>query len=136
MNDLLSSIRRGKIFKRNIPEPTTVKDLIESCGVPHSQVDLVLINGEPCGFDQRLKGNEVVSISPFFQNPDVPEEIRLQPILLQTLRLVADANLGKLAKLLLMPGFDTTYRNDMGDRNWLNLYCRKIEFRSLAIEGC
>jgi uncharacterized protein len=52
LNDFLSRDRRKKEFGRILPETTTAKDLIEGCGVPHTEVDLVLVNGEPADFEQ------------------------------------------------------------------------------------
>jgi uncharacterized protein with PIN domain len=120
LNDLLASSRRGKTFKRSLPKPTTVKDLIESCGIPHTQVDLIIVNGKPTGFDHLIQTDEQVSIYPFFHNIDIPESVRLQPKLMQNPTFIADVNLGKLAKLLRMAGFDTTYRNNADDNELIH----------------
>lgn len=114
LNELLSHRREGPAFRRRLPGPTSVKDLIEGCGVPHTEVDLILIDGEPAAFDRLIEGGEYVSIYPFFDSLAMPEADRLQRALSHP-RFLADVNLGKLSRYLRMAGFDTAYRNDAGD---------------------
>lgn len=117
LNELLAARHKqnDRAFERCLPGPTSVKDLFEGCGVPHTEVDLILIDGMPADFSSLVKGGEYISIYPFLENMAVPETIRLQRKVLPHPRFVADVNLGKLASFLRMAGFDTAYRNDAGD---------------------
>ena len=90
----------------------SVKDAIEALGVPHTEVDLVLVDGEPAGFGHRLAGSERVSVFPPFRRLG-PVGDRLRPALPSEVRFVADGHLGALARYLRLLGFDTVL-----DRRW------------------
>lgn len=115
LNDLISGSNDKLIVERNLPEPASVKDLIEGCGVPHTEVDLILIDGRPAGFSHLIKGDENVSVYPFFSSIEIPETDRLQKRSLETPRFIVDVNLGKLSRYLRLAGFDASYRNDAND---------------------
>lgn len=115
LNDFISKENRQRSFIREIPETTTVKDLIEGCGVPHTEMDVILINGEPVHFNRQVADNDRVSVYPVFMKVDVPVELRLQKRSLHNPRFLADVNLGRLARYLRLAGFDTAYRNDAKD---------------------
>ncbi len=117
LNELLSRKRRGVTFKRSLPKPTSVKDLIEGCGVPHTEVDVILVNGEPEDFEYLVTGGEQISVYPVFHSVDIPVTIRLQTRELIDPRFVVDVNLGKLARYLRLCGFDTKYSNDVKDND-------------------
>src|SRR5205823_2755310 len=40
--------RRPEIIERGLAEKTSIKDVIESCGVPHPEVDLIQIGRASC----------------------------------------------------------------------------------------
>ncbi|MDZ7717696.1 MAG: Mut7-C RNAse domain-containing protein [Balneolaceae bacterium] len=114
--DLVSAIDSDhRMIERSLSEPTSVKDLIEGCGVPHTEVDFILANDEPVDFSYRVTGDERISVYPFFNSLDIPESERLQIKKPDQLLFVVDVNLGKLAKHLRLAGFDTAYRNDATD---------------------
>lgn len=115
LNDLISGSNDKLIVERTLPEPVSIKDLIEGCGVPHTEVDMILINGRPAGFSHRIEGDENVSVYPFFSSIEIPETDRLQRGSLETPRFIVDVNLGKLARYLRLAGFDAAYRNDAKD---------------------
>lgn len=86
-----------------------IKDAIESLGVPHPEVDLILVNGRSVGWDYRLAHGDEVSVYPRSQGVHVSPVLRLRSELPLVLRFVLDAHLGRLARLLRMLGFDSTY---------------------------
>lgn len=90
--------------------------MIEALGVPHTEVELILLNGESVGFDFRLREGDRVAVYPTFEALDVTPLLRVRPQPLRTTRFVADAHLGALARLLRMAGFDTLYDNRYHDR--------------------
>ena len=51
--------------ERQLTEKTSIKDIIESCGVPHPEVDLILIDRQTVGFDQTLVSDAKVDVFPF-----------------------------------------------------------------------
>jgi len=105
---------QGKL-KRTLPEPTSVKDLIESCGVPHTEADLIIVNSKPVNFGHLIEGGERVSVYPFFHSFQNYSDDFLQPRELNQPRFLADVNLGKLARYLRLAGFDTSYSNNADD---------------------
>lgn len=92
-----------------------MKDLIESLGVPHTEVDLILVNGESVDFTYRLKPADRVSVYPVFESMDIRPLLRVRPEPLRGTKFVLDIHLGRLAAYLRMLGFDTVYRNNLED---------------------
>jgi hypothetical protein len=86
-----------------------VKDAIESVGVPHPEVDLVIVDGVSVGFEHLLRGGERVAVYPMFEALDISPLVRLRPRPLRDPCFVADVHLGKLARHLRMAGFDTLW---------------------------
>jgi len=102
-------------FDLEIDRSRSVKDAIESTGVPHTEVDLVLVDGVSVGFGHLLTGGERVAVYPMFEALDVSPLVRLRPRALRDPRFVADVHLGKLARHLRMAGFDTLWTNAWDD---------------------
>ncbi len=121
LNELLYINHDGISFERTLPEPTSAKDLVEGCGVPHTEVDLILVNGQAVDFSHLIKGGEHVSAYPFFNSVEIPEAKRLQKPNLPNPRFVVDVNLGKLARYLRLAGFDTAYQNHLKDEELIEI---------------
>lgn len=115
LNDLLFGGFSGPTVQRQLPGPTSVKDLIEGCGVPHTEVDLILANDRPIVFTYLIREEQPVSVYPFFNHIDISARERLQKPTLPNNRFLVDTNLGKLARYLRMAGFDTAYIRDQTD---------------------
>lgn len=105
----------GRLVRRFDLSPS-VKDLIESSGVPHTQVDLVLVNGQPVDFGHRVRDGDRVSVYPVFETFDIEEVTRVRASPLRETRFVLDVHLGRLARYLRLLGFDTDYAVDRPDR--------------------
>lgn len=95
--------------ERSFDLAPSVKDLIESCGVPHTEVDLILVDGQSVDFGYRVRGGERISVYPVFESFDITPLNRLRPRPLRDPRFVADVHLGRLARYLRLLGFDTLY---------------------------
>lgn len=115
LNDFLPAVRRQRAFEWRFRGTPAVKDTIEAIGVPHTEVDLVLVDGRSVGFGHRLHGGERVAVYPVFERLDIAPLIRLRPKPLRVTRFVADVHLGTLARHLRLLGFDTLWRNDLDD---------------------
>src|SRR3954463_2824366 len=98
----LRSEARGRSIERSLSEKTSVKDAIESCGVPHPEVDLILVDGRSVDFAHVLRGGERVSVYPMFESLDITPLLRLRPRPLRDPRFVADDHLRSLARHLRM----------------------------------
>lgn len=106
---------RKQTFNHVFEGTPTVKDRIEALGVPHTEVDLILVDGEPVGFAHRLHGGERVTVYPMFECFELGDACRLRPHPLREPRFVLDVHLGRLASYLRLLGFDCLYRNDYDD---------------------
>jgi uncharacterized protein len=115
LNDSLPPGGRGKRTECRFHTVGPVKDLIEGCGVPHTEVDLVLINGEPARFSTPVHDGDSISVYPVFQSLDISSVTPVRPAPPAALRFVLDVHLGRLAAYLRMLGFDTTYSNSASD---------------------
>lgn len=115
LNDFLPPDRRFVAFRHPLGVRQTVKDLIEATGIPHTEVDAVIANGTSVGFDHRPAHDDLISIYPMFESVDIGPILRLRPEPLRNPRFVVDSNLGGLARLLRMLGFDAVFRNDFAD---------------------
>lgn len=115
INDLLPKRLRDTQITHSLKQGGSVKDLIESLGVPHTELDLIVVNGESVAFDYRMKGGEHLEVYPPGTQEQVSPVIHLQPASLDEPRFVLDTHLGRLAAYLRMLGFDSLYRNDYED---------------------
>lgn len=121
LNDFLPATRRQREFRASFAADASLKHVIEALGVPHTEVDLILRNGHPACFEERLAPDDRIAIYPVFEAFDIASVQRLRAGPLRDSRFLADAHLGGLARLLRMAGFDTLYRNDFADDEILAL---------------
>ncbi len=115
LNDFLAPERRMIDFKYTVDKHPSIKDTIEALGVPHTEVDLILVNGESVDFTYLLQADDRISVYPVFESIDITPILKVRPQPLPEIRFVLDVHLGKLANYLRMLGFDTLYRNDYDD---------------------
>jgi hypothetical protein len=115
LNDFRAPERRGHEFATRCARAATAKHMIEALGVPHTEVELVLVNGESVGFERALADGDRVAVYPKFEAIDITPLLRVREQPLRETRFVADAHLGGLAHLLRMTGFDTLYDNHFHD---------------------
>ena len=66
LNDFLPKDKHKVLFAHTISLGTTVKDAIESLGVPHTEIDLILVNSKSVAFDYQLKNNDQIAVYPTF----------------------------------------------------------------------
>lgn len=99
----------------------SVKDIIEALGVPHTEVDLILVDGVSVDFTHWVEDNAHISVFPVFESLDISPLMQLRPQPLRVLRFVLDAHLGRLATDLRLLGFDTLYDNGYSDEELARL---------------
>jgi len=109
LNDLLPQSRRDV----DVPVPLnngdqSVKHLIESLGVPHTEVGQVRVNGALVGFGYLVQEGDRVEVYPISSGAPSAQVVEIP-------RFILDNHLGRLAVYLRMLGFDTLYRNDFQD---------------------
>ncbi len=113
--DLLPARQRRRSHQVGWVEPRSVKDLIESFQLPHTEVDLVLINGRPRGFDAPVAAGDRVAVYPMFEALDIGPTQRLRPEPLRRPAFVCDVHLGTLARRMRLLGLDTRYEPGLDD---------------------
>lgn len=114
LNDFLGPGQRRRSVAQEFHGSPSVKDRIEALGVPHTEVDLILVDGEPVGFEHRLSGGERIAVYPTFHSLDLGDVAPLRPPVPEP-RFVLDVHLGRLARYLRLLGFDSAYANDRSD---------------------
>ena len=119
----LGSKPAGGIVERRLIEKTSIKDIIESCGVPHPEVDTIQADGRIVGFDHTISQDADIEVFPVGNCGTVPTEKHLQ--VSQVRAFVADGHLGKLARNLRLLGFDVTYEQKANDRQLLDVMTRE-----------
>jgi uncharacterized protein with PIN domain len=123
LNVFLGSKAGDAAIERSLAEKTSIKDIIESCGIPHSEVDLILIEDQTVGFDHTLAKDTRVEIFPVENQGTDRTEKRLQTVGIT--RFVADGHLGGVTRNLRLLGFDIAYPKNADDRQLLEVMSRE-----------
>jgi len=114
----LRSKRPGVV--RQLNERTSVKDAIEACGVPHTEVDLIVVNGEAAGFDEVLAQDAVVDVHGL--DPNISTHFPKNRLQVREIRqFIADGHLGKMVRDLRLLGIDVAYERDAEDRRLVDI---------------
>jgi uncharacterized protein len=116
LNDFLGPESRGVTVRRPFRSHQTVKDVLEAMGIPHTEVDLILVNGDPEDFSHRPNVGDRIAAYPMFEALDIGSTERLRPVPLRDPRFVVDVNLGRLARLLRVLGFDVWWSSEADDQ--------------------
>jgi hypothetical protein len=115
LNDFLRPVLRHATLICDFTSSGSVKDFVEAFGVPHPEIDLIVVNDQPVSFAYRVSDGDRVAVFPTFHTLDLEGVPRLGPPAQATPRFVADVHLGRLTAYLRLAGFDTEYRNDYSD---------------------
>jgi uncharacterized protein with PIN domain len=105
--DLSALVKGGHAeFSYAFQERQSLKDALESMGIPHTEVGYIEIDGSPTGLDMRPTAGATVRVSGH-QRQQAPKGF------------VADVHLGALVRLLRMLGFDVLYDKDLNEQQLL-----------------
>ncbi len=115
LRNFLAQDKRSGHIDHTFEGRVSIKDMIESLGVPHTEVHLILVNGNPVDFDYLVQPGDRISVYPAFESIDIAPLGVMQPEPPSEPRFVLDVHLGRLAARLRMLGLDTLYRNDYAD---------------------
>ena len=123
---LASRWRGGEVVLRELNEKASVKDVIESCGIPHGEVDLIAGLDSVGDAVRALDLEDVVATPVQLVIYPVPAPVevlpaapRLQPR--QSDRFIADCHLGALVRHLRLLGIDVAYERDATDERLLEI---------------
>jgi uncharacterized protein with PIN domain len=115
LNDFLSHPRRQRQFVLELRDSHSVRHVLESVGIPHTEIEVILINGRSVDFSHRVKEGDRIAVYPVFESIDVSPLLRLRPRPLRETRFLLDVNLGGLTPLLRLLGFDSSFPGHMED---------------------
>ena len=111
----LAPLARSPELSYPLERRASIKDIAESLGVPHTEIHSIQADDRPAGFDLIPSPGQSVHLHPATAplDPLVPQPLRPEP--LPALRFLADANVGRLATLLRVLGFDTASARRVSD---------------------
>ncbi|MFF0455735.1 Mut7-C RNAse domain-containing protein [Nocardia africana] len=115
LNDFVPPGARYAAQRRPIRPHQTVKDIVEAAGIPHTEVDLLLVNGESVDFGHHPRPGDRLAAYPVFETLDIGPSTRVRPRPLRDPRFVVDVNLGGLARLMRLMGLDARSPSDPDD---------------------
>lgn len=121
LNDFLPKQRRKADFQAGFEEKRSIKDMIEAIGVPHTEIDLILVNGKSVDFGYFLQDGDRVSVYPVFESVNVENVTRLRQIPLRKTRFVADINLGDIVKYMRALGYDVHFDPSLSNREIIKI---------------
>jgi len=121
LNDFLPSEKRKTRFEHSFLDRTSVKDMIESLGVPHLEIDLILVNGKSVDFSYLVNDSDEISVYPVFESFDISNVQHLRAEPLREPKFILDIHLGKLARYMRMVGLDTAYKNSYTDDELIDI---------------
>lgn len=104
-----------QLSKHRLQRRASIKDVIESLGVPHTEIEKLQVNNTDVSFSHIVHDGDHIEISPHVPPVAVFKTTLLRPYVLKEIRFAVDTNVGKLASLLRMAGFDTFYINGLDD---------------------
>ena len=144
--DFLAPYRRQKQFTMELRDSHSVKHVVESTGIPHTEVELILVNGVSVDFSHIVGHGDRISVYPVFESLDVSPLIRLRPEPLRKTSFLLDVNLGGLTPILRLLGFDALFPGHMDDADLAEMACaekrilltmdRALLKRKIVIHGC
>ena len=98
----------------------TVKHLIESLGIPHTEIDQIRVGDRYVGFNYIVYNEDIIYIFPYRINNSSFGMV-LQKRWSSNPKFVLDNHLGKLAKYLRMLGLDISYSNKFQDEELVKI---------------
>lgn len=126
MKKLLADEIRGRdTFAHNSTRKASIKDVIESLGIPHTEIGRLVVNGQDVDFFYNVDDQDRLEVFPIQAPADPLTPSLLRPEPLPAFRFLADANVGKLATLLRMVGLDTAYPGQLPDEEMAGIAARE-----------
>jgi len=109
LNEFLPKHRRKTDFQVNFKGRRSIKEMIEALGVPHTEIDLILVNGKSVEFTYRLQDGDRVSIYPVFEFLNIENITSLRKIPLRKTKFIAETNLWHIVNYMRILGFDVCF---------------------------
>lgn len=125
LRDFLAKGASSGLVTRTFDVAGSVKDMIEACGVPHTEIALVIANGEPVDYRYRVGNGDRIAVYPPFTSIDVSPVALVAPEALDEPRFVLDVHLGRLARFLRLLGFDALHDRHSTDPDLVDISTRQ-----------
>ncbi|MBW2612698.1 MAG: Mut7-C ubiquitin/RNAse domain-containing protein [Deltaproteobacteria bacterium] len=121
LNDFLPVHRKKVDFDVKFEGKRSIKDIIESLGAPHTEIDLILVNGKSVDFHYILQDKDRVSVYPVFESLNIIDVTHLRIFPLRRTKFITDVHLGKIAKYMRVLGFDVYYNSLLSIREIIEI---------------
>ena len=115
LNDFIPIQNRHKSHLITCDDHCTIKHIIESLGIPHTEIEIILANGNSVDYAYIPKSGDYISVYPVFEALDISPLLKIRKTVLRKPAFVLDTHLGKLATYLRMVGLDSIYNNSASD---------------------
>jgi uncharacterized protein with PIN domain len=125
LNDFLPKHRRKTDFEAKFKGKRSIKDMIEALGVPHTEIDLILVDGNSVDFNYILQDEDRVSVYPVFESLNITDVTQLRKIPLRRNKFIADINLGNIVKYMRVLGLDLFYDSLLSTREIIEISKRE-----------
>jgi uncharacterized protein with PIN domain len=133
LNDFLPKRRRKTDFRVDFKRRRSVKDMIEALGVPHTEIDLILVNGKSVDFAYVPKDGDRISVYPVFESLNIENVTRLRKVPLRKTKFIADIHLGDIVKYMRALGFDVFFNPSFSSRKIIDI--SKMENRIILTKS-
>lgn len=121
LNDFLPLSRQKQDVEVAFRQGRSVKDMIEAQGVPHTEVDLILVNGRSVDFGYGVQHRDRISVYPVFESLDISNVTHLRQIPLRNPRFIADTHLGDMVKTMRALGLNVVHDPDLSPAGIIRL---------------
>lgn len=115
LNDLLPRSKRNLVIQCAFPENPSVKHIIESLGVPHTEIGAITIKDQQVDFKYQVQSGDAIIAHPASPEKDQLSGLFISGKMTIAPKFILDNHLGKLATYMRILGFDTIYQNDYQD---------------------
>lgn len=123
LNYFLPPNRRNICFTYTFDGRVSIKDMLESLGLPHTEIEAITANGRPVDLTYLVEDGAQIEV--FGYSSEYPGDGQIRPPWPNEPPFVLDIHLGQLAVYLRMLGFDTLYRNDFSDNELAQISSRE-----------
>jgi hypothetical protein len=125
LNDFLPRHRRKTDFDVKFTGKRSIRDMVAELGVPHTEIDLILVNGNSVDFKYTLQDEDRISVYPVFESFNITEVTRLRKTPLRRNKFIADINLGNIVRYMRALGLDFYYNSSLSGREIIEISKRE-----------
>lgn len=111
----LPKVTNKNDLKIKLNRRASVKDIIESIGIPHTEIGALYFDGNIIDFSFIPEKSGQIEIKPIPTPYDVRKPCLLRPDPFPDFKFIADVNVIRLGRLIILLGFDVTYDNTFTD---------------------